>query len=219
MKYFVANWKMNMDIRNIILWLDKFSKIKLPENSDRHIIICPSFPHMSFIKEVSREMGFEIGAQDVSLYEKGAHTGETGHFQLKEFVDYCIVGHSERAESVDTVISKRDLCIRAGLTPILCFVNGDDSIKLDTNSVILCWEDPNNISKGGVYRGKDPADIEKGMKEIKSKVFKDTKIIYGGSVNRDNIKNLNGIKEIDGVLVGNASLDPNHFADIINSPI
>jgi triosephosphate isomerase len=219
MKYFIANWKMNMSIKDIIPWLDKFSKIGFLENPNRHIIICPSFPHMSLIKEVSREIGFEMGAQDVSAFEKGAHTGETGHFQLKEFANYCVVGHSERGEPLDIVISKRDLCIRIGLTPIVCFVNQNDSIKLDTNSVILCWEDPNNISKDGVYRDKNPADIEKGMKEIKSRVSHNTSIIYGGSVNRENIKHLIKIKEIDGVLVGNASLDPNHFADIINSAI
>ncbi len=219
MKYFVANWKMNMSVKDMVLWLDKFSKIKLPKDPDRHIIVCPSFPHLSLMREVNVEMGFEIGAQDISVFEKGTHTGETGGFQIKELANYCIVGHSERRETLNTVIKKRDLCIRVGLTPIVCFVNQDDATKLDTNGAVLCWEDPKNISKEGIYREKDPADIEKGMKEIKSRVSPKTTIIYGGSVNRDNIKYLNKTKEIDGVLVGNASLDPIHFADIINSSI
>jgi triosephosphate isomerase (TIM) len=219
MKYFVANWKMNMSIKDIITWLDKFSNIKFPKDLDRHIIICPSFPHLSLIKEVSKEIGFEIGTQDISVFEKGAHTGETGRFQIKELANYCIVGHSEREESLDTVVSKRDLCIRTGLTPIVCFVNQNDIRKLDTNGAILCWEDPKNISKDGVYRDKNPADIEKGLKKIKRLVSPNTTIIYGGSVNKENIKHLNKVKEIDGVLVGNASLDPNHFADIINSSL
>jgi len=187
--------------------------------TDRHIIICPSFPYLSLLKEVSGKIGFEVGAQDLSIFEKGAHTGETGNFQLKELINYCIVGHSERKESIDTVIIKRDLCIKAGVAPVICFVDEKDLKKLDTKGAILCWEDPNNISKGGVYREKSPLEIAKGMEEIKEKVSKETLVIYGGSVNRENIKSLNEIKEIDGVLVGNASLDPNHFADIINTAI
>jgi triosephosphate isomerase len=101
----------------------------------------------------------------------------------------------------------------------VCFVDQNNLTKLDTKGTILCWEDPNNISKDGVYRDKSPVDIERGMKEIKSRVSPNTTILYGGSVNRENIKYLNKIKKIDGVLVGNASLDPNHFADIINSSI
>lgn len=219
MKYFIANWKMNMDIGEIISWLDKFSKIKFPLDPDRHIIICPSFPHLSLIKEVGKDIGFEIGAQDVSVFERGAHTGEVGYFQLKELADYCIVGHSEREEPLDVVVSKRDLCTQTGITPIVCFVDQTDSSKFGAKGVILCWEDPKNISKNGVYRDKDPADIKGGLKEIKGLISPNTPVIYGGSVNRDNIGYLNKIKEIDGVLVGNASLDPNHFADIINSSI
>ena len=210
---------MNMSLKDIVSWLEEFSKLELKQDLNRHIIICPSFPHLSLLKEVSGKIGFEVGAQDLSMFEKGAHTGETGNFQLKELVNYCIVGHSERKESVDTVIIKKDLCIKAGIIPLICFVDKKDLIKLDTKGVILCWEDPNNISKDGVYREKNPLDIAKEMREIIERVSKETVIIYGGSVNRENIKSLNEIKEIDGVLVGNAGLDPNHFADIINTAI
>jgi triosephosphate isomerase len=219
MNYFIANWKMNMSLKDIIPWLDVFSKLKLNQNPDRHIVICPSFPHLSLLKEVSGKIGFEVGAQDLSVFEKGAHTGETGNFQLKGLANYCIVGHSERKETLDTVIIKRDLCLKTGITPLACFVEKEDSLKLETKETILCWEDPSNISRDGVYREKNTLEIAKGMKEIKEKLSKDTIVIYGGSVNRENIKSLNEIKEIDGVLVGNASLDPNHFADIINTSI
>jgi triosephosphate isomerase len=219
MNYFIANWKMNMGIKDIISWLDAFSKHRFPENSARHIIICPSFPHLTLTKEASKKMSFEVGAQDTSVFEKGAHTGETGTFQLRQLASYCIVGHSERKESIDIVLKKRDLCLNVGLTPIVCFVNENDAVKHNTEGVVLCWEDPNNISKDGVYRDKNPADVEIGMKKIKNDVSPKTPVIYGGSVNRENIKLLNKIKEIEGVLVGNASLDPNHFADIISSSI
>jgi triosephosphate isomerase len=219
MKYFIANWKMNMSIKEIVSWVEEFSKIKLVDQQDRKIIICPSQPHIPLIKEFSNEMGFLVGAQDVSVFEKGAHTGETGSFQLTELCTYVLVGHSERKETPDVVIQKRDAAIKAGITPIICFVDIANITKINSKGVLLAWEDPNNISLNGVYREKDPADIENGINSIRSLVSHDTSVIYGGSVNRENIKALNKIKGIDGVLVGNAGLDPEHFADIINSCI
>lgn len=210
---------MNMGISDIVPWLESFSKLSITPNVNKQIIICPSLPHLSLLKEVGPQMGFVVGAQNVSDLEKGAHTGEVGFFQLKELVNYCIVGHSERKEKMETVINKRNLCIMSDITPIVCFVNPEDSMKLDTKGVILCWEDPNNISVNGVYREKDTADIYDGIKAIKSKISQETELIYGGSVNRENIQALSKIDEINGVLVGNASLDPQHFVDIINSSI
>lgn len=219
MNYFIANWKMNIGIKEIISWMEEFSKIKLIDRSDRKIILCPSHPHIALVKELSKKMGFFVGAQDVSVFEKGAHTGETGGFQLKELCTYSLVGHSERKESFETVMKKRELTIRAGLTPIVCFVDVHTAKSLAIKGALLAWEDPNNISQNGVYREKNSEDIAEGIKTITSEISQNTPVIYGGSVNRENIKLLNKIPGISGVLVGNASLDPEHFADIINSCI
>jgi len=102
MNYFIANWKMNMGIKEIISWMEEFSKIKLIDRSNRKIILCPSHSHIALVKELSKKMGFFVGAQDVSVFEKGAHTGETGNFQLKELCTYSLVGHSERKESFES---------------------------------------------------------------------------------------------------------------------
>jgi triosephosphate isomerase (TIM) len=219
MNYFIANWKMNMSIKDIVPWLAEFSKIKLLDSLDRKIIICPSYPHIALLRECNKEMGFEVGAQDLSVFEKGAHTGETGNFQLKELCAYTLVGHSERKEPYDVVLQKINLAKESGITPIVCFVNPDEAKKYNSVGGLLAWEDPNNISVNGVYREKDSKNILNGVKKIKKNTSPSTPLIYGGSVNRENIKLLNEIKEIDGVLVGNASLDPKHFADIINSGI
>lgn len=222
MNYFIANWKMNMGIKEIISWLEVFSGLEISQSvspEKTKIIICPSFPHLTLLKETEREMGYETGAQDVSVLEKGAHTGETGTFQIKELCQYSIIGHSEKKEDLETVIKKRDLCIKNKITPIICFIKPEDAVKLFAKEVIMCWEDPNNISSNGKYRDKNPAEIEAGVKTIRAVLPKGTELIYGGSVNRENIKTLSKIEGIDGVLVGNASLDPVHFVDIINSAI
>jgi len=219
MNYFIANWKMNMSIKDIVPWLEKFSKSKLLNSTERKIVICPSHIHISLLRECSHEMGFEVGSQDISIFDKGAHTGEIGNFQVKELCTYTLIGHSERKEPREDVIKKSDLAKSVGVTPIVCFVDPSEAKLLDSSNTVLAWEDPENISVDGVYRGKDETSVENGIKNIKSIISKNTPLIYGGSVNRENIKLLNKIVGLNGVLVGNASLDPTHFADIINSCI
>jgi triosephosphate isomerase len=81
----------------------------------------------------------------------------------------------------------------------------------------IAWEDPNNISKNGVYKEKDPEDIKKGIDQIRTHIPSQAVLIYGGSVNRQNANTVFNIPGVNGVLPGNASLDPQHFIDIINS--
>ena len=81
---------------------------------------------------------------------------------------------------------------------------------------LLAWEDPDNISKGGVYREKDPQEIEESFNYLKSKVEKSV-ILYGGSVHEGNVEIISQIDGVDGILVGNASLDPDHFMKLINA--
>lgn len=210
-----------MGIKEIINWLGEFSKLTAEKNLPESVkvIICPSNPHITLLKETETEMGYVTGAQDFSLEEKGAHTGETGAYQIKELCGFSIVGHSERKEDHDTVVRKRDLALKNKITPIVCFVNPNDAPKFYAKGAFLCWEDPSNISKNGEYREKNPAEIKKGIEEIRKEIPKDAVLIYGGSVNRENIKGLSKIDGIDGVLVGNASLEAGHFVDIINSSI
>jgi triosephosphate isomerase (TIM) len=213
MKYVVANWKMNMDNTSLADWLEEFSRLMPEPPAGVEIIICPSF---TFIKDVYNK-NFLTGAQDVSPYEKGAHTGEVGALELKDFCRYCIVGHSERGEDLPTVIQKRDTCLKHKITPVVCFVEPDAAPQLYSENVILAWEDPQNISVGGVYRPKDPMEILQNLDKIRSLLPKESPLIYGGSVNRETIGELVKMKGLDGVLVGNASLDPAHFTDIIKA--
>jgi triosephosphate isomerase len=216
-KYIIANWKENMGFNDLVSWVDGFSgfiKFMCPESE---VILAPSLPFLPIAYELSKICTIKIAAQDISLKEKGANTGETGVLQIKEFCKYAIIGHSERKEDIETVIQKRDLCLKEGITPIVCFINPQDLPRLCVEGVIIAWEDPKNISKDGVYSAEDPGKIAEIAKEIRKIIPETIPLVYGGSVNENNIENIAKIPELDGVLVGNASLDPKTFADIIGA--
>lgn len=226
MKYIVANWKMNMGSKDLSNWIGPFSKkingarkewAKKKISKDRwpKIITCPSMIYIPPVAEISSKIGIEVGAQDVSPFDKGPHTGETGTFQIKDFCKYAIVGHSERQEPVEVVERKRDMCLKENITPIICFVDPKDLVRLYKDGSIMAWEDPQNISKDGVYRSEDPEKISAIAKEIRKILAPKAPLIYGGSVNERNAFEISRISELDGILVGNASLDSEIFVAII----
>lgn len=215
MKYIIANWKMNMSMGDILKWEEQFD---LKDSLEKvKIIVAPSQPHLLPVAEMFKNTAIETASQDVSLEKKGAHTGETGAFQIKEICAYSIVGHSERKEPASKVIKKIKRCSENGIIPIVCFVEPEKIKKYIKPGVIFAWEDPANISKEGVYKEKDPQEIIEGVKEIRKILPKNEPLIYGGSVNRQNVGNLVNIDGLDGVLAGNASLDPEHFAEIVRA--
>lgn len=213
MKYVIANWKMNMSMKEVTQWIENYC----PFTSNLKIIIAPSNIHLSILKEVTGPLEVELASQDISLNAKGAHTGEVGAFQIKEFCKYCIVGHSELKETKEIVLRKRDLCLANDITPIVCFTDPNTASEYVAEGIVLAWEDPNNISKDGISREKPIETVMEGIRKIYSQVKGISPIIYGGSVNRQNIKNLVNISELDGVLVGNASTDPYHFQHIVEA--
>ena len=208
MKYYIANWKMNMKEEQVKTWLAEFSGKNVG-----NVIIAASFPHLQLVWEA----GFKTAAQDVSVLDKGTHTGEVGAFQLKDYCEYCIVGHSERKETSEVVKEKRDQCLKEGITPIVCFVNIESALDLYLPGTIMAWEDPQNISVNGQYNPKDANEIRTSIKILQATLPQGAEIVYGGSVNRQNIKDLVNIEGLNVVLVGNASLDPAHFYEISRS--
>lgn len=213
MKYIVANWKMNMSMQDVISWAAGFDTSVL--NKKVSVIVSPSALHIFPVAELLKKVGVDISAQDVSIEQKGAHTGETGAFQLKEMCKYSIVGHSERKETADIVVKKIDACLANEITPIVCFVEPENLKLYKRPGIIYAWEDPANISKNGVYNEKSTKEIVKGVKKIRETLTNEEPLLYGGSVNGQNIADLVNIEKLDGVLVGNASLDPKHFSGII----
>ena len=98
-KYIIANWKMNMSLEDLNGWFDNFVKAYCEcDTLVLKTIVAPSAVFLPIAAERAAK-NIELASQDVSVFEKGAHTGELGVFQLKNYVTYSIVGHSERNET------------------------------------------------------------------------------------------------------------------------
>jgi triosephosphate isomerase len=206
---------MNLDLSDMTTWFDNFKKEipTLPEEST--IIIAASAPYLGILSVLTKNKNLRLASQDASALEKGAHTGEIGAFQLADFCTHSIIGHTERKETLDISIKKSDQCLNNGLTPIFCFSKIDDVKAIYKEGIILAWEDPSNISKNGKYNEKPIEEIQKGIDKIREQIPEEAILIYGGSVNRQNIDDLATVEGLDGILPGNASIDPIHFAELV----
>lgn len=217
---------MNMDLNSINSWLRNFEENNDVINSTTTIIIAPSFIHIPIVKRVAEKYrNIKIAAQDISLYDMGAHTGSIGVMQIKDFCNFCILGHSELKENNEFTFKKVEKCLLNNVIPIICIPDPLEQTEKYSmieilNSLpeqaLIVWEDPSNISKNGMYKEKLVTEIESKMTEI-SKILKNKTIIYGGSVNEKNSLELAKIEQLSGVLVGNASLDTNSFFQIIKN--
>ena len=155
-KFVVANWKQNKNLSEVESWLEAFVDLNVGRIKDIVIVIGMSYPYLYRIN-LGGSSNVYTAAQNVSMHKNGAHTGEVGAKQLKDFCKFCIVGHSERSEDFETVQKKIDNCYSAGIIPIICFVNPNDAKKFYRQGALLAWEDPENISKEGVFNPKwDP---------------------------------------------------------------
>lgn len=215
-KYIVANWKQNKSFYEASSWCKEFIK-----NFDANwlnyldLVICPSFVFLPKVYEALSPLGIFVGTQDISPFRNGAHTGFVGVSQIKPFASFSLVGHSERNESISLVKEKASLCLENGITPIICFKNRDSYFK--SQGCIYALEDPQNISLEGVYRPKSVVEVKTLVKEAKEFFGDRSVVIYGGSVNNSNVGQLAQLKDLDGLLVGQASLDAKNFCLMIES--
>lgn len=132
----VANWKMYLDAKNSKLAAD--SLVRMERGTDVDVVVCPSYPLLASIREILAGSGIELGAQDVHFLEKGAFTGDVSVGEVKDFVRYVIVGHSERrhyhGDTDEIVALKVRLLLRSGLHPIVCV--GESAEERDEGKTI-----------------------------------------------------------------------------------
>lgn len=226
MKFIVANWKMNGNIS------DKNEMIKNLKNitTDNKIILCLPFTLLN-----GENSGITIGAQDVSQHENGAYTGDISAQMLKEFdVKYVIVGHSERRtyhnETNEIVHNKAEMAQKNNIVPIICV--GENLSEYESGQTIKSIEKMlhESVPQSGKYiiayepywaigTNKTPTDdeISNVMNAIRQIVGNDIPLLYGGSVKPSNAQQILSIKNVDGVLVGNASLKIDTFLPIITA--
>ena len=222
----VLNNKSNFTKQEFLQYQESIKSI----SSNSTLILCPS---TIYLTEFNLN-NFLLGSQNVSSYKMGAYTGEASAKQLKSIgVKYSIVGHSERrnylSETNQDINKKIKLLLSVGIIPILCIGETiDDKEKNITNQVLEtelkeCLKDIDGASKviiayepiWSIGTGNVPnIDVINNIFVYIKNIYPENKIIYGGSVNKDNINNLKSNK-IDGYLLGGLSLQPNELEQFL----
>ncbi|MBI4037432.1 triosephosphate isomerase [Candidatus Curtissbacteria bacterium] len=213
--FVVANHKANKTWEEVRSWLVEISN----ETSafPGTIVFCPSAPFLastySEIKKINSSL--QLSAQDISKFEQGAYTGEFAATQIKDFCTYSIIGHSERRanfnESENTLSQKVKNAKTAGIEPIFCVQSVENEIPTDVK--IVAYEPVFAIGTGNPDTPANVKDIAKKLKE-KGEFM----ILYGGSVDAQNVKSFLEPTLIDGVLIGASnSLDPKKFIAIVQN--
>ena len=214
-KIIVANMKMNLNNNEIKKYLDSLEKKKLD-----NIIFCPTNIYIPYFIEKN----LNVGIQNISKYENGDHTGEISCNQASSIgVKYAIIGHNEINDTKETINKKIILCKKNNLIPILCVGERKKSIykqqivkrqldnylkNISLDKIIIAYEPAFMINSKNTI---DVKYLEKMIKYIKkiSHNYKidDIIILYGGSIDMNNIESINKIKDLNGFLIGNSSLD------------
>jgi triosephosphate isomerase len=225
MKYIIANWKANKTFSESKDWITSFTSLLKAEASlmdaltqkNIAIIICPPDVYLPLLSSQLPDLpNVYIGAQNVSAFEKGAYTGETTAIHLRDFATYTLVGHSERrsnfGETDDIVSLKIQMAQAQSIIPIHC-VRGIQDALFD-GVPLIAYEPVEAIGTGNNM----PAD-EVVQKKRELKIPETALFIYGGSVNQQSCGEYLRKPEIDGLLVGGASLLPDSFLGIVRSAI
>ncbi|QFQ32135.1 triose-phosphate isomerase [Buchnera aphidicola] len=244
-KIIVANWKLNSNIKNISIFFKNLKLNISSYLKYNTVVIAPSTIYLERVYKKINNLNVFLGAQDVNLNKKGAFTGETSILMLKDVgVKYVIVGHSERRlfhnESNELIAKKFSLIKNSYLIPILCVGESKDEkrrnqtkeiIKNQLNTIfellgekafinsIIAYEP---IWAIGTGLSADPVYVESIHKFIKDYInhyssnnLEEIIVQYGGSINSKNAQSFLQKPNIDGLLVGSASLDYKEFLEII----
>ena len=241
-KLVIANWKMNLNMQESSIFLHKLSE-KIQIHRGMEIILAPStFTLQSLSLQVNHRQ-FKLAAQNFYWRDHGAFTGEVAISQLRGIVQYALVGHSERRnifhETDKDIRAKVAAAIRNDIRPILCIGetsdernHGETALVLndqligglanvsseDISKVIVAYEPVWAIGTGKTATSEDAQNTIKSIRNKVKELFNtdDISILYGGSVKGSNAKELFSMPDIDGGLVGGASLKADSFAEIVN---
>ena len=223
-----GNWKMHGSRASIAALLDELVKANPPGCA-----VCPPFPFLAQVADRLRGSRVAWGAQNASEHAQGAYTGEVSAAMLAEFgCRYVIVGHSERrhvyGETDAQVAAKFKAARAAGLTPILCV--GETLEERDagrTEAVVARQLDAVQFETGvlayepvwaiGTGRNATPEQAQEVHAFLRKRVTPETAIIYGGSVKPQNAAAIFAMPDVDGGLIGGASLVAKDFLDIVKA--
>ncbi len=232
-----GNWKMYKTQAESLEFVKGFMPELKNTPTEREVVLCVPFTNLGAIAHKLQGSRVKLGAQNVHWEEEGAYTGEIAAPMLVEIgVSYVTIGHSERRQyfgETDETVNKRILAAQKhGLTPILCVGEtkqqrdaGEteahifsqlekDLVGVDQSNLVIAYEPIWAIGTGDTC---DPDEANRVIGLIRSKLSNsDVTIQYGGSVKPENIDEIMAKSEIDGALVGGASLKPESWLQIVN---
>lgn len=240
-----GNWKMNGLLKSgAALALGLADKMR-NENVSCDILVCPPAILIPEVIHAVKDSGVAVGGQDCHMQTSGAHTGDTSAEMLKDAkCTHVIVGHSERRtdhkESSETVCAKASAAHEAGLVSIICIGESKEeyekgatldivskqlkgSLPKDTNAknTVIAYEPIWAIGTGLTATPKDVANVHASIRKELAEIIGDEasklKILYGGSVKPSNSAELMALEDVDGALVGGASLKVEDFWAIAKS--
>lgn len=237
-----GNWKMYKTILEAKDFLRQFHEYQLPENRD--VVICAPFPSLPWLTEACEGTTVQIGAQNVHYELEGAFTGEVSVEMLKALhVTHVIIGHSERrayfAETDEMIGRKVRTALTAGLCPILCVgetleekelgktnevvkrqlrIALEDVSPVEVSKLVIAYEPVWAIGSGLAATAEDAETVIAYIRSLLPERYQqNVRILYGGSVKPDNIATYMQQPNIDGALVGGASLDPKKFHEMLTA--
>ena len=245
LKYFIGNWKMFGDFSSyrIVHKINQDAK-KYTNSKKAKVVLCVPNILIDFFKRKIKKKSISLGAQNCFHQDGyGAYTGAVSASMLKKMgSEYIILGHSENRSEGDTpnLIKKKIICAyNQKLNIILCIgethkekkmgktfsvirsqIKKSLENKLINNKIILAYEPVWSIGTNKILNMKVLQNVIRFIKNDFKKNFKtriSPKVLYGGSVNSQNIKLLSSIPEIDGFLIGGASQSAKKFIDIIRN--
>lgn len=239
----IANWKMNGS-RELVKSLSATLRDERSQFQDVSVVICPPFTLISELAGQCYYDDIAVGAQNVSERDAGAYTGEVSTHQLQELgVNYVLVGHSERrqwfAETNEVVNAKALAALNSDMTAVICV--GENKAQRDegktwdvvceqtrsalanvpkekAGKIVLAYEPVWAIGTGETASPQQAQDVHEKLRALVTEQFgaigEKIALLYGGSVKADNAAELFTQKDIDGGLIGGASLKASDFVTI-----
>jgi len=237
-----GNWKMNTTVAEAVA-LVRAMRAELNKVSNVEKVLCPPFVSLAPVGELVKGSSIKLGAQNLYFAEKGAYTGEVSPLMVADLCELVIIGHSERrqyfGETGEVVNKKVAAALGVGLKPILCVgeklaeneagkteevVSGQLKSSLagiaSLDGLIIAYEPVWAIGTGRAATGEQAnetiAFIRRNISGLyDDKVAREIRILYGGSVTAANATEFMSQPEIDGALVGGASLKAAEFLSIV----
>lgn len=242
----VGNWKMNLNTHEASV-LVKHLNDHIPMHRDIEVVLAPSLLTLQPISHEIDRRKFRLAAQNAYHKDAGAFTGEVSFTMLRDLVHYVIIGHSERRihfhESLEVIRDKVQAAVRNEITPILCVgetqqeraqgetkrvINDQVTTALsnltaeEVANIVIAYEPVWAIGAGVPAK---PHDIQSGINWIRhvvggsygTDIAEDMRVIYGASVDAEFVHSILGLKGVDGLLPGSASLNYHKFSKIVEA--